>query len=239
MSPTRQLRLSPHVRACRCDGQVILLDLARGRYVAVSGRVHQALGHAVEGWPLDPTGPADPIEPGDAARLAAPLVRQGLLTSMGIARQSQLTLPQAAASVVAEDWIHVASLGPARILRICRSALGASLQLRHQSLLTIAERLIADRRAMVLHDHGPDIETLGSVMGAYAKLRPLLFTAHERCLQDSLSIVRLLALEGIAASWVIGVRTGPFAAHAWAQRGEVVLGDLHEQVRRFVPILCV
>lgn len=71
------------------------------------------------------------------------------------------------------------------------------------------------------------------------KLRPLLFTAHDRCLHDSLALVNFLASESVSATWVIGVRTDPFAAHAWVQTGDLVLNDQHEHVRRFRPIVTV
>lgn len=40
-----------------------------------------------------------------------------------------------------------------------------------------------------------------------------------RCLTKSLVLTALLARRGIAATLVIGVRTDPFAAHAWVEQG--------------------
>lgn len=76
-------------------------------------------------------------------------------------------------------------------------------------------------------------------MAAYEKLRPLAYTARERCLYDSLALLNFLAGEGLFPTWVIGVRTRPFGAHSWLQSGPVVLNDLHDHVRRFRPILVV
>jgi hypothetical protein len=67
----------------------------------------------------------------------------------------------------------------------------------------------------------------------------LLFTAHDRCLHDSLTLVRFLATKRLFPRWVIGVRTRPFAAHSWVQSGPTVLNDVHEHARDYRPILVV
>jgi hypothetical protein len=50
-SSIAKLRLASHVRACRSDDQVILLDLRRDKYLAVGGTQMRVLAAAVEGWP--------------------------------------------------------------------------------------------------------------------------------------------------------------------------------------------
>ncbi|WP_431261872.1 lasso peptide biosynthesis B2 protein [Roseateles chitinivorans] len=74
---------------------------------------------------------------------------------------------------------------------------------------------------------------------AFERLRPLAFSARDRCLHDSLSLVFFLFAEGLSARWVIGVKTNPFGAHSWVQSGRTVLNDQHEFVRAFRPILVV
>ncbi|WP_431257592.1 lasso peptide biosynthesis B2 protein [Roseateles chitinivorans] len=73
----------------------------------------------------------------------------------------------------------------------------------------------------------------------FERLRPLAFSARDRCLHDSLSLVFFLFAEGLSARWVIGVKTNPFGAHSWVQSGRIVLNDQHEYVRAFRPILVV
>jgi hypothetical protein len=70
-------------------------------------------------------------------------------------------------------------------------------------------------------------------------MRPLVITSHDKCLHDSLTLLRFLAAEKLYPSWVVGVRTRPFAAHSWVQSGDLVLNDTHEYVRGFTPILVV
>ena len=76
-------------------------------------------------------------------------------------------------------------------------------------------------------------------MASYMRLRPFFFTAHDKCLHDSLTLIRFLARRGMFPAWVIGVRTRPFAAHSWVQSASLVLNDVHEHVRTYTPILVV
>jgi hypothetical protein len=107
-------------------------------------------------------------------------------------------------------------------------------------LLSIANA-VAARRARVERDAScPDsLDALRSAVAVYERLRPLLFSARNRCLQDSLALVSFLARERLLARWVVGIKTRPFGAHSWVQCGEIVLNDQHDHVRRFRPILVV
>jgi hypothetical protein len=84
-----------------------------------------------------------------------------------------------------------------------------------------------------------DLVAARKAVGAFIRLRPLLFGAQDACLFDSLALVRFLATYGLFPMCVIGVQTGPFAAHCWVQHGDVVFNDEPEYVRRFTPILAV
>lgn len=59
------------------------------------------------------------------------------------------------------------------------------------------------------------------------------------CLKRAFQLRCFLAEQGIAADWVFGVRTWPFAAHCWLQIGDLVVGDRVERVRLYAPILKV
>lgn len=80
---------------------------------------------------------------------------------------------------------------------------------------------------------------LQEAVARFDGLRPLAFTAKDKCLFDSLALTIFLRREGFDARWVIGVIARPFQAHAWVQEGSAVLNDLHENVGRFAPILVV
>ncbi|RZI56887.1 MAG: lasso peptide biosynthesis B2 protein [Rubrivivax sp.] len=88
-------------------------------------------------------------------------------------------------------------------------------------------------------DTKPMSEAMRSALVAFDRLRPLAFTARDRCLHDSLALTMFLASEGHRARWVIGVKLSPFGAHSWVQYGRTVLNDQHDYVRAFRPILVV
>jgi len=87
--------------------------------------------------------------------------------------------------------------------------------------------------------HGVDLPRLRAALVTYEKLRPLVFTARDQCLFDSLALMNFLADECLFPRWVVGVKTSPFRAHSWVQFGDTVLNDQHENVRRFRSILVV
>lgn len=65
----------------------------------------------------------------------------------------------------------------------------------------------------------------------------LLRTAADRCLSRSIALALCLARHHCRANVILGVKLAPFAAHCWAQHGDVVLNDELEEVRRYQPIL--
>lgn len=233
----QDLRLAAHVRACAHDGQVVLLDLQRSRYLGVGGRLAATLTPVVSGWPgHDHRLHAGNSSQADTEALAAPLMRQGLITRDAAPPSARPALPEATQTLNVEPLIGTAPVGASRVFRFLRSYASATASLRLRSLLSIANRVAARRVQRVTAgrvNHLP----MGSAVAAYLQLRPLMFTAHDRCLQDSLTLLDFLAAEGWYPNWVIGVATQPFRAHAWVQTGDLVLSDLHENVRRYTPIL--
>lgn len=237
---TARLRLADHVRACRTDGQVILLDLRRNRYLAASG--HPALSGCVSGWPA----PGDGAESGgdstpaaeQVRRLTALLLAQGLLTlAPGSGPPASTVLPVPARSINGDDEAPEAAIGWRRFSQFWRCACLAALRLRVLPLGSVADGVSRRRRSAHHLSHRAPDAAVRAAVAAYQRLRLFAFTAHDRCLHDALTLVGFLATQGIAAHWVIGVRTRPFGAHAWAQIGDAVLNDQHEQVRRYTPIL--
>jgi len=230
-------RLADHVRACVVDGQVILMDLNRNRYLGVGGSRMRALAQLIDGWPDPDPQTQSPITATDADRLIAPLLTQGLLTRdpASVIPSTPLTVP--IRSLDAEHRTPRPGTGWRRTARLLRSAVVSALWLRRRSLADIAASLAARRTRMDGHHDHAQPKALEDAVAVFVQCRPFLFTAHDRCLHDSLTLVHFLAGEGLSATWVIGVRTRPFGAHAWAQHGAVVLNDQHEHVRRYRPIL--
>jgi hypothetical protein len=234
---TCRLSLALHVRACACDGQVILLDLRRSRYLGLGSVASQVLGDCVDGWPLGRTNSDGSAFPASVSGLTQQLLSQGLLTQTPTSRPIDADFDEALASLDFEDISAAVRISARRTSRFLRCSAIVALRLRLQTLQSIAGS-IADRKARCGR-HASELDVLKESAIAYEKLRPFVFSARSKCLFDSLAMVDFLAAEGLFPSWVIGVKTGPFGAHAWVQSGSTVLNDQHENVRRFRPILIV
>lgn len=63
------------------------------------------------------------------------------------------------------------------------------------------------------------------------------FSRHDTCLVRSLALARDLKAAAAPATFVIGVKSPPFAAHSWVQLGDHVLNDTVDRVAPFTPIL--
>jgi hypothetical protein len=237
--PTTALRLADHVRACRADGQVILLDLERNKYVGIGGAQLPSLARAIQGWPVSPDAPASSGQPVDIDALTAPLLAQGLLTHAATAGPTRAVLEEPMRSLNAEDAVQDVAMAWRRLPRFLKSAVTASTWLRWRSLAAIVHIVAARRARLATQDSPPSREAMRALVAGYLKLRPFAFSAHDRCLHDSLTLIHFLASEGVSANWVIGVRTQPFGAHSWVQSGDTVLNDQHEHVRRYQPLLVV
>lgn len=232
------LSLAPHVRACEHDGQVVMLDLRRNRYLGAPAAKLAALSGVVRGWPQVQSGVApDPALRADPDRLAAGLLQRGLLTLDAAPLACPAALPGAARSLNADDAAVSAALGARRMLRFARCSVVASISLRLRSLHAIANAVSARRSRASVRSHQQSASALQDAVAAHVRLRPLLYDTHDRCLHDALSLIHFLAGEQWFPHWVIGIMTRPFRAHAWVQSGDLVLNDLHDNVRRYTPIL--
>lgn len=236
---TTRLRLAGHVRACCTDGQVILLDLQHNKYVGIGGEQLPALARAIEGWPHSPETAGQRSAPADIDALTAPLLAQGLITCATTAAPSTATLDEPTHSLNAADSVQDSAVRWRHLSRFIRSTATAAAWLRWRTLAAIAHTVAARRARLVTQDRPTSIDATRDLVAAYLRLRPFAFTAHDRCLHDSLTLVHFLTSEHSPATWVIGVRTQPFGAHSWVQCGDTVLNDQHEHVRRYRPILVV
>ena len=245
-----RLKLASHVRACESDGQVILLDLLRSRYLGVGASTAKALAEHIEGWPVHSAGNDSAFSSATIGKLTQPLVAQGLLTeappnsllnallTTTPDRFPYPTIEEATASLDLDDAATTATIGVRQIAQFMKSAAVVAWWMRCLSLHSIAVK-VSTRRERLLRPGTDSLEAMLRGTAAYEALRPFVFTAQEKCLHDSLALVGFLASQGALPRWVIGVKTSPFGAHSWVQCGQTVLNDQHEYVRRFRPILVV
>ncbi|MBL8304867.1 MAG: lasso peptide biosynthesis B2 protein [Ideonella sp.] len=240
MSPALGPRpaLARHVRACEVDGQVILLDLLADRYLGIPQR--SGLAQAIDGWPGNPVVDSGTTGQRDLDGVAATLARRGLLVDAPTGTPHTvrpIASPSRSLDALATTGdVHV---GPGLFGRFLLSAVTTGWTLRHRSLLDISASLDAARGAAGARGADKVSGELTTLVAVYEHLRPLVFTARDNCLYDSLALHRFLALNGVDATWVIGVRVRPFGAHSWLQVGDTVLNDQRDHVLQFRPILVV
>lgn len=237
ISSSAPYRLADHVRACQVDDQVILLDLLRGKYIGIGGPHLRAMSAAVTDWPTAAVAPHAVEASADVSPWVVKLLEQGMLSPASATMSKRATLEEPRETLDAD--MFPAPYQWSRLARLCWAASASIYSLRYRSLANIARGVTRLQRAALNPADQALRGELLSAVASYLRLRPFVFTAHDKCLFDSLTLMRFLAIEGMAASWVIGVRTRPFGAHSWVQSGPLVLNDLHEHVSGFTPILIV
>jgi hypothetical protein len=230
------LALATHVHCCVVDRQLILMDARRGKYLGLGAREWTGLHALIGGLPVPVPGAAPP-EQAPLDQIIRRLNDGSMLASTGASTWTAPPIEEPVSSLNALDMLPSPEVSARQGLRFVRAVTGAAVALRIRSMEVIANG-VARRRSRL--EHLDDRESLRSVLqavAAYEWLRPLLLSARDRCLLDSLALVGFLASAGIESRWVIGVKTAPFGAHAWVQRDGVVLNDQHTRARAFTPIL--
>ncbi|WP_422011204.1 lasso peptide biosynthesis B2 protein [Roseateles sp.] len=230
-------RLADHVRACRVGDQIVMLDLKNSRYIGLGGRMLSAWFPGIDAGSMKIGNPSSLLA-SESSEQVARLVSQGLLVNAPETIHARAALGEPLYSLNAEDEPGRAGLEWRHVFSVWVSAAIAAGWLRHRSLADIADRVACSRRGTPTS--GDEVtEPLREAVAAYVRARPFGLTAHDRCLHDSLTLIRFLAARRLFPQWAIGVRTHPFSAHSWVQCGSVVLNDTHENVRRYQPLLVV
>lgn len=118
--------------------------------------------------------------------------------------------------------------------RVAWSQWQACRDLRHHGMHCLAKEVAASPvKACEPLRAGEIANRLGWAFAQSA----FIMTGADQCLVRSLALARLLRRRNIAASLVLGVTASPFSAHAWVQRGDLLLNDRVERIRTFSPIV--
>lgn len=234
-------RLAAHVRACRVGDQMIFLDLLESKYIGVGGPQLAALSEEILGRPAVDDKAEDACDPALVGEWIRRLRNRHLLCDAPfgeLARQPP-RLVEAVATLTTDDEDGAGASDWRQLASLWRATLVTASWVRRRSLADIANRVAAMKARHRNGAAGIETETLRAAVASYMYLRPFALTTHDRCLNDSLTLIHFLASQGLFPQWVIGVRVHPFGAHSWVQHGDVVLNDLPERVRRYQPILVV
>lgn len=221
---------------CRVDGGAIVLDCATDKYYSVDPRYLAPL-----------LSPETKLQR-DTDQLTDRLGDKPFSCKVDCSGQSARELPWARLKPCCIDTMTLTTLPrynprtpSIRLehgLAFCRSVLHVTMNLRHSGLARIVDRFrktkAADQRNM-----NATIEPLPALVEVFRAIRPWMYTARDRCLFDSLVLTDFLLSFHQMPLFVIGVRTKPFAAHAWVQDGDSVIDDYAENVQGYTPILAV
>lgn len=235
-------RLAPHVRACARDDYVVLLDIERGKYLAVGGRQSRLLTELIEGWPSPPKDSpvtregATPDAPvGSVETIVGRLIQKGLLTE-----EPPVGKPAAITGHAAMNTFPIFSLETSlrtylRYLPSFAMACRRARRLHRNIRLSRVVARIRERRQRC-GDRVSDEEMLEVLVRAHHHLRPLFYTWQDACLYDSLVLLEFLATYRIDAIWVFGVYTWPWIPHCWVRAGTRLLNDTPGNVGRYTVL---
>ena len=229
------LRIPPHVYACGVAGGAVVIDLQRNRYIGLDMRGAAAL------LSLAHTPPEAVSQMSAQVRALIPsLVHAGLIEHAEAA--PRYFAPERIDLLADLKSIDELGVSPMRVrpqdaVRIAYHGLWVRRALRSMSLFDIACQL-RNQKQQLAHA-GPRLKRLAGLVSRFVRLRPYTFAARERCLFHALTLTRFLLAHGEPVTWVIGVRTHPWAAHSWVQVDRWLLDASPEQIREYVPLIAV
>jgi len=230
----RQYFLARHAFICSIGGDVIVLDLKQDRYLSFEREFWDPIARAIGGWPRDQSMPLADESPDDLA--LKQLLESGLLTedrSEGKdASPAVIELPSA--SMMEDFRAQRPTIRASHVTIFLRAVTSAWLRLRFQPLEKIVASVSRNRQRQ---DSAVDLAKMTALTEIFRRLRPLLFTAHDHCLFESLTLIHFLAHYRIHPAWVFGVQTAPFIAHCWLQQDAVACNDILDRIRRCTPIM--
>lgn len=213
-------QLVPGAGFCEVGGELIFLDLARDKYLALRGGDRAAFERLRSG------------EPSDSDAMTR-LVGTGLLARSDGRTQIEPTsvdVPSRDLSAMEVDGLGLGmALSAARALHWARGAMRP---------LRIAATLGMLRQSKSRLNLSESEESPADVAARYAACRWLNPT-KPRCLVDALALDRILLSRGHRVAFVFGVGTAPFRAHCWLQTPTRVLTGTAAEARNFSPILVI
>lgn len=196
----------------------ILLDTKNNRYHGLqadqAAALQMALGQSATHYPA--------VAESDVATFAACLKARGILTTSAQEGADRTRPPVVAPtrSLAEAPPDTAAAVNPRHALQVLWLFLRYRFWLNRGRLDTALSHL---RRlhAMCALTRTAD-ESIG-LLRSFNAVRPHIYSSKDQCLLDSLILTQFLLTHGVSATFLIGVRTLPFAAHSWVQLNDCVL----------------
>ncbi len=215
-----QYGLQPHVHLADVDGDLVLMDARQNQYFCIARDAAASIRGELAGGNRF-RGDAPLLDELEVAGLYGPIDRMAPFQPV----------PHLADADIFGDL--PGQLPPAAFARLTFAAGRAWWHLhtgRPSRWIELAHR----RNSRAVKDGEADRVRL---LARQAYLARALFPGAARCLPNSMLLLELLALHGLGARWVFGVRTFPFEAHCWVEHDGVILNDSIDHVRWYTPIL--
>jgi hypothetical protein len=230
-------RLMDHVFVCAHDGHVVILDLRGDRYYTLDPQNAGAIAGAVLGWPIA----VQRASAADEADVAQALLDKGILSEAGNSGKGKDATPVVVNAptreLLPDEFGTRPKLRWGTIATFLRSTSAAAIAIRRWPLERVIERVRLRNEAH--RDAVPDMNEIQRLVTLFAAMRPILFSARDACLFESLALSEFLARHGIYPVWIFGVQARPFAAHCWLQLNGTVFNDTVEHVIGYTPIMAV
>jgi Transglutaminase-like superfamily len=238
----KTLFLHQDVYACQTTDGAVFMNLESGQYFGLDIQATDIITPFIEGWPTSGVR-------GQAVQSIAPntieLTIEALTTHNRLLTDSpKMGRSASFPNVLATSAIPLRGniiprprVGGIHVLAFCRACIRALFDIKFRSMAYTVRRL-QTRKARYCST-GRDEADLVELVRIFRFLTPLVYTAKDRCLFDSLALIEFLAAFRWFPTWIIGVTTRPFKAHSWIQNEGLILNDRLETVELYSPILAV
>jgi hypothetical protein len=232
--------LSVHAYCCEFDDGAILLDLRSDTYLGIDAQHLSNLRARIGNWPDSDRSDRE-AEHHDASAsesLLVDLLSRGVLTTTPTSRQSSPAPNPTTALTVTSSERTRSGIPLTHIAQFLIALLVVMSCLKRNRLPALLGWL--RQRQFSIHRGNSVIrEGIAERLASFLRLRIWCYTAHQRCLFDSLVLTVYMTNAKISCTFVIGVASKPFLAHSWVQIGDSVLNDTAEHTQNFKTILSV
>jgi hypothetical protein len=229
------------VYACQTGDGSILMDLKSGQYFGLDLQSTLAIAPRIEGWLKDVATENNKGGPTEADELLVNTLVSypALLTeSRALGKAADFpVLHQTDSIPFRGNIVPAPRIGGRHVAAFGCAFLQALLDVKCRSLASTVRRIRARKQRGAFN--APNQARVVELVRTFRFLRLLSYTTKDNCLFDSLALVEYLARFDVHPTWVIAVRTRPFAAHSWVLHDTLVLNERLETVEEFFPILAV
>lgn len=207
---------------CQVGARIVIIDIARDIYLQLPQHLAEAF-HALR---------RDGARGDGAAKRFEALARIGLCDAdfRRPVEPTSVIVPDRDLPQLAMDARPHSTLAKATTLAWIVAARLAVRALPLRVLVTWIRRV----QAQPSTPSPPDAAAVATALFVQARQ---LAPGRGTCLPDSIALLHVLRARKIACHMVLGVRLDPFEAHCWIQSADAILGDTHERVACFTPIL--